>query len=284
MLNSELPKSTENIDTKVVTDFGREWNTFGQEKLVGNELQEAADEYFRIFPFYLIDQRSIGFDMGCGSGRWARAIAPRVGLLRCIEPSKLALEQAKQNLAHLSNCVFTCESVSSNSMQDNSQDFGYCLGVLHHVPDTLSGLQSCTAKLKSGAPFLLYLYYRFDNKPVWFRLIWRASDVGRQIISKLPFVVKLPISQLIAICIYYPLAKLSLLVEKTGFKVANLPLSYYRNKSFYTMRTDALDRFGTKLEHRYTKTEIHQMMAQAGLNHIQFNDRPPFWVAVGIKA
>ena len=54
----------------------------------------------------------------------------------------------------------------------NSQDFGYCLGVLHHIPDTLSGLKDCSKLLKPGAPFLLYLYYKFDNKPRWFRLIY----------------------------------------------------------------------------------------------------------------
>ena len=30
-----------------------------------------------------------------------------------------------------------------------------------------------------------------------------------------------------------------------------------KNKTFYFMRTDALDRFGTKLEKRFTKEEIN---------------------------
>jgi ubiquinone/menaquinone biosynthesis C-methylase UbiE len=284
MSDQQSRKSTENIDDKVVADFGREWRTFGQERLIGSELQNAAEEYFRIFPFDLVDQKSVGFDMGCGSGRWARTIAPRVGLLRCIDPSSMALEQARKNLQHLGNCVFACESVSNNSIQDNSQDFGYCLGVLHHVPDTLAGLKSCTSKLKKGAPFLLYLYYRFDNKPLLFRAIWKVSDVARRIISRLPYFAKLPISQLIAVAVYLPLARFSLLIEKTGLSVANVPLSHYRKKSLYFMRTDALDRFGTKLEQRFTKAEIHQMMTHAGLIDVQFSGQPPFWVAVGIKA
>ena len=41
---------------------------------------------------------SIGFDMGCGSGRWAKLIANKVKLLNCIDPSAVALEQAKINL------------------------------------------------------------------------------------------------------------------------------------------------------------------------------------------
>ena len=49
------------------------------------------------------------------------------------------------------------------------------------------------------------------------------------------------------------------------------------------MRTDALDRFGTRLEQRFTRDEIKQMMHNAGLENIKFSDSKPFWVAVGFK-
>jgi hypothetical protein len=49
------------------------------------------------------------------------------------------------------------------------------------------------------------------------------------------------------------------------------------------MRTDALDRFGTRLEHRYTRAQIQSMMEDAGLEKIVFSNSIPFWVAVGIK-
>ena len=65
--------------------------------------------------------------------------------------------------------------------------------------------------------------------------------------------------------------------------VHSFPLSNYRNKSFYTMRTDALDRFGTKLELRYTRNEIEEMMISAGLIEIIFSNSTPYWCAVGIK-
>jgi hypothetical protein len=62
-----------------------------------------------------------------------------------------------------------------------------------------------------------------------------------------------------------------------------VPLSNYRNKSFYSMRTDALDRLGTRLEHRFTQAEIRRMMEAAGLDDIRFSPTVPFWCAVGIK-
>jgi hypothetical protein len=49
------------------------------------------------------------------------------------------------------------------------------------------------------------------------------------------------------------------------------------------MRTDSLDRFGTRLENRFTKSEILKMMQEAGLKHILFSNSKPYWCAVGYK-
>jgi hypothetical protein len=91
------------------------------------------------------------------------------------------------------------------------------------------------------------------------------------------------ITQVIAAVLYYPLARLSWLLEQVGLNVDCMPLSSYRSQSFYVMRTDALDRFGTKLEQRFTAAVIQHMMEQAGLERITFSDSVPFWCAVGFK-
>lgn len=278
-----MVKEQTNVDVKVVEDFGKEWEAFDQKLLKEQDLQFAFNQYFGIFPFEKINSNSEGFDMGCGSGRWAKLVAPKVGKLNCIDPSSVALQQAKSNLKIFNNCNFECASVSDSKLKEFSQDFGYCLGVLHHIPNTIEGLEACAKKLKSGAPFLLYLYYRFDNKPLWFKMIWAISDVVRRVVSVLPFKVKLFISQIIALSIYWPLSRISLILEKVGINVSNMPLSDYRNKPIYSLRTDALDRFGTRLEKRFTKSEIEKMLLQVGFTNIKFSDSTPYWVAVATK-
>ena len=42
------------------------------------------------------------------------------------------------------------------------------------------------------------------------------------------------------------------------------------------MKTDSLDRFGTRLENRFTKKEIHNMMEMSGLQNIKFSNVEPF--------
>ena len=271
-----------NIDIKTVKGFGDEWERFDQSLLPLEEQKRIFEMYFAIFPWSAFSPNAVGFDLGCGSGRWAKLVAPRVGCLHCIDPS-VALEVAKRNLVDNNNCVFHLASVDSIPLADASMDFGYSLGVLHHVPDTKAAIASCVKKLKPGAPFLVYLYYAFDNRPIWFRAIWKLSDIFRYVISRLPYGIRYVMSQLIACVVYFPLAKLGLFLEKCGMDVKNLPLSPYKNCSFYTMRTDALDRFGTRLEQRFTRNQIREMMERAGLERIEFGATLPYWSAVGYR-
>jgi SAM-dependent methyltransferase len=271
-----------NIDEDTVKGFGDEWARFDQSALSPKELQDLFDRYFCIFPWKDLPLDAEGFDLGCGSGRWAKLVAPRVRRLHCIEPSA-AIDVARKNLAHLSNCAFHHATVDAMPIEDASMDFGYSLGVLHHIPDPQLGIEECVRKLKLGAPFLVYLYYAFDNRPLWFRAIWRISDILRALVSRMPHRLRYCVSQCLAFCVYLPLARASLVSEKLGLNVRNFPLSAYRSSSFYTMRTDALDRFGTRLEKRFSREKIKSMMEKAGLLNVQISTSEPFWCAVGYR-
>ena len=270
-------------DEKTVESFGDEWSRMTQSGLDSQEKEDIFNDYFSIFPFDSINSESVGFDMGCGSGRWAEIIASNVKKIICIDASMDAINVAKKNLKDYNNIEYKLASVDETNIRKNSLDFGYSLGVLHHLPDTELAIKSCSNLLKSGAPFLLYLYYAFDNKPKWYKVVWKISELGRYIINKMPPALKFFISNIIAIFIYYPLSKMSKLLDFFRFNIDNFPLSYYSNKSFYTMRTDARDRFGTPLEKRFTRQEIEKMMINSGFKNIKFSNKKPFWVVVGLK-
>ncbi len=272
-----------NADRNTVAGFGDEWSRFDQSGASSAQTQTIFEQYFRIFPWSTLRPDAVGFDLGCGSGRWARLVAPKVGKLHCIDASREALDVATRNLASLPNCAFHHASVDSIPLDDGSMDFGYSLGVLHHVPDTLQGIKACVAKLKPGAPFLIYLYYAFDNRPRWFRGVWAASDVARRAVSRMGPRGRYAMSQVLAAGIYYPLARSAAVLERLGVSVETIPLSAYRHLSFYFMRNDALDRFGTQLEQRFTADQIRGMLEEAGLDRIEFSDSLPYWCAVGTK-
>ena len=217
----------DNADSRTVEGFGDEWSRFDQSGLTNLDHDEMFDSYFSIFPWDKLPKNSVGLDLGCGSGRWALKVAPKVKQLHCIDASKEALDIAKNNLSKMSNCQFHLASVDNIPLPDESIDFAYSLGVLHHIPDTVGGIKACVAKLKRGAPCLLYLYYAFDNKPAWYRLIWKLSETGRFFISRMPFSLRYMTSQVIALLVYWPFARFSRFLDKLGFCVDSFPLSYY---------------------------------------------------------
>jgi SAM-dependent methyltransferase len=269
-----------NVDAKTVEGFGDQWSRLDQTGMAAEDTQQLFEAYFSIFPWQSLPLNAEGFDLGCGSGRWARLVAPRVDKLHCIDPS-VAIDVARRNLQGVSNCEFHQAGVDEISLSDASMDFGYSLGVLHHIPDTRAALAACVAKLKPGAPFLLYLYYAFDNRPGWFRLLWRMSELIRALVSRLPHGMRYVMSQVIAAFVYWPLARFAGLMESLGVDVKNFPLAPYRHWGFYVMRTDALDRFGTRLEQRFSRVEIQRMMESAGLERVVFSENNPYWCAVG---
>jgi SAM-dependent methyltransferase len=277
----DSPTPSTNLDPATVKGFGQEWAAYDQTGLGEDEHRKLFEAYFSIFPFDELPEDAEGFDLGCGSGRWAALAVEKVATLHCIDPAAEALAVARRRLAGNPGARFHQASVDSIPLPDASQDFGYSLGVLHHVPDTAAALRDCVRKLKPGAPFLLYLYYSFDNKPAWFRGVWRASDVGRRMISRMPFPARKAVTTGIAALVYWPMTRLALAAEKAGADVSNFPLSPYRRNSFYTMRTDALDRFGTRLEQRFSRAQIEAMMLDAGLENICFREDVPFWTACG---
>lgn len=274
-----------NIDAKTVSGFGSEWTSFTQAGLSQQEKKKIFEDYFDIFPWHLLPEGGgNGVDVGCGSGRWASIIAPLVANLHLVDASAAAIQVAKTNLTGFKKVQFHHASVDTMPIPNGSLDFAYSLGVLHHVPDTQQSIISIATKLKSGAPFLVYLYYAFDNRPFWYRCLWHLTEAGRFSIARLPYSLRYVASQLISIMVYWPMARLAKILEYFNSLPGTWPLTYYRDKSFYVMRTDALDRFGTRLEQRFTREQIKTMLEVAGFEDIKFSDHPPYWCVVGIKS
>ena len=112
-----------NIDEHTVNGFGAEWSEFTQDKLTDEQAQDMFDKYFSLFDWGSLPGDAKGFDMGCGSGRWARLVAPRVGKLYCVDASEQALDVAKSNLQDQQNCEFIHASVDELPLENESMDF-----------------------------------------------------------------------------------------------------------------------------------------------------------------
>ena len=271
----------QNLDQQVIDSFGHEWAAFDYAE---SETNEALDAQFMAYctPIDLSQfntKSSVAADFGAGSGRWASRLLPHFSLVYALEPSDGANKVLKNKFLKESRMKILQETVGVNSIPTGSLDLAMSLGVLHHIPDTGLAIKDVASKIKSGGFFLCYLYYKLDNKPLYYRGLFWTSNSLRWVISRLPYTLRRFIARTIASLIYFPLARTAKLLEKRGKNVLNFPLHHYANMPFVMLQNDALDRFGTRLEQRFSKKEITEMLGNAGfdLSTLKFSDVEPFW-------
>jgi SAM-dependent methyltransferase len=274
-------KKDQNLDQQVIDSFGHEWSAFDYSE---SETDDALDTQFSAYctPIDLTQfnsKSSVAADLGAGSGRWTSRLLPHFSLVYALEPSDGANKVLENKFSKESRMTILQETVGANSIPSGSLDLAMSLGVLHHIPDTGLAIKDVASKIKGGGIFLCYLYYKLDNKPLYYRGLFWASNSLRWVLSRLPYAMRRFIARAIASFVYFPLARTAKLLEKRGKNVSNFPLHHYANMPFVMLQNDALDRFGTRLEQRFSKKEITEMLGNAGfdLSTLKFSDVEPFW-------
>lgn len=69
-----------NLDQKTVEGFGDEWSRFDQTSMSDEDTLRIFESYFTVFPWAKLPKDAVGFDLGCGSGRWAKLVAQRLAV------------------------------------------------------------------------------------------------------------------------------------------------------------------------------------------------------------
>ena len=274
-------KKDQNLDQEVIDSFGHEWIAFDYAE---SETDEALDAQFMAYctPIDLSQfnaKFSVAADFGAGSGRWTSRLLPYFSLVYALEPSGGANKVLKKKFSKESRIKILQETVGANSITDESLDLAMSLGVLHHIPDTSLAIKDVASKIKYGGIFLCYLYYKLENNPLYYRGLFWTSNSLRWVISRLPYVIRRFFARIIAALVYFPFARSAKLLENRGKDISNFPLHHYANMPFMMLQNDALDRFGTRLEQRFSKKEITVMLGNAGfdLSTLKFSEVEPFW-------
>nr|MDQ3100142.1 class I SAM-dependent methyltransferase [Bacteroidota bacterium] len=253
-------------DEKLIADFAREWGKF--DRFNSQDLERIGVDLFDLLPSLKDGCKMI--DIGCGGGRWSRLLSRRVAHIDAVDPSDAILTAASVN-SHLGNIRWSRARGEDLPFGKGSFDLAICIGVLHHMKDPELLLQEAQRLLKTGGKFYFYIYYALNDRGVLFRSLYRLSDRVRRWIHPLPYQVKYGLTQFIAVTIYLPLVSLARMARIIGVKGwERIPLSFYHDKSFRIMRNDALDRFGTSVERRYTREQIQNMLLGAGFGNVQF--------------
>lgn len=271
-----------NIDLKVVDEFGEEWLRFNN--FSDKDIKLAGDEYFDIIDETIVNKQTYALDIGCGTGRWSKYIAEKAGFVEAVDPSNAIFAAAKV-LNNVDNVRLTKASVATLPFKDETFDFAMSVGVLHHIPDTQMAMVDCVKKLKKGGYFYTYLYYNLEKRGWLFSYLFKVSDKIRKVVCTLPSSTKKKVCDVMAAVLYLPIISVSKVFMFFGFNslAKKIPLNAYANKSFFIIRNDALDRFGTRLEQRFSEKEVIGMMRHAGLSDITVSKGTPYYHAIGKK-
>lgn len=282
-VSSFVEEGENNSHPSTIKAFTSEWNRFGSSSI--SHIDLPGKQYFDILSEDELSANARVLDVGCGSGRWSRYIADRVKTIDAIDPSDSVFHSARIN-KDKSNIRFTQASIDCIPFDDESFDMALCLGVIHHMPNPAQALKQIAAKLKPGAKLLLYVYYNFENRGTIFKFLFSIANFLRRFVSILPDKIKFLVCDLIAMFVYMPLVFLAKATRVVaGMETfRRMPLSYYADKSFSTIRVDALDRFGTPLEKRFSKFQLKQMLREAGFEKVKFSDFEPYWHLTAQKA
>lgn len=122
-------------------------------------------------------------DIGCGSGRFTLAFAKlgvklSVGVDLGDEGLKIGKFIAKKN--NIKNIKFYKSDVLNLPFKDNSFDFVFCKGVLHHTGNTYLGLSELKRVLKKNANGFIYLYGSGG-------IFWKTRKLMRRVMKKIPY-------------------------------------------------------------------------------------------------
>jgi ubiquinone/menaquinone biosynthesis C-methylase UbiE len=271
-----------NIDAEVVQSFGDEWLKFHDfsDKIIA----ECAKEYFDILNDSIVNKNTYMLDIGCGTGRWTKFLTQKAGFVEAIDPSD-AIYAADNLLGKIENVRLTKASVETIPFEDETFDFAMSVGVLHHIPDTQQAMKDCVKKVKKGGYFYCYLYHNLETRGWWFKTLYWLSNLIRYPVCRLPSGIKRVVCDVLAIIIYMPLVLWVRFLVLIGLRniAKKMPLSAYNNKSFFIIRNDALDKFGTRLEQRFSKKQVEEMMGNCGLSEIVISPMTPFYHSIGKK-
>ena len=266
----------------VVRGFDDEWSRFDR---VGTpELAAVFAQYFDLVPAERFSADQTVLDAGCGAGRWAREVAVR-GPRVIAADLGLSVELAQRNTGRSDRVGCVQLDLRELPLGEASVDWAYSLGVLHHLEEPARALGRIVGVVRPGGLVLTYLYYALDGRGPLFRAVFRGVNGVRRLTSALPRPAVVAFARAIAALVYWPLARLSALLASVGARALAdaLPLSFYRGRPFSLMANDSLDRFGTRIELRFTRADMERLLRGAGLDEVVFSDAPPYWHAVASR-
>ena len=178
----KLEEDTENEKQITQTVYGKLWKSL-EPSYVLNESKQVLTNIFEKNGKNADELKGKKvLDMGCGSGRFTLGFA-QLGVEKVIgiDLGKTGIDVGRKisQKSGLTNIEFIEDSVLSLPFEDDSFDFVFSKGVLHHTGNLEKGLDEYHRVLKKGGQGFLYLYGSGG-------LFWNSRIKMREVMKKIP--------------------------------------------------------------------------------------------------
>ncbi|HZR66121.1 MAG TPA: class I SAM-dependent methyltransferase [Terriglobales bacterium] len=249
-------------------NFGFEWTKYARTQL-DDEISNLSERQFL---------ESTGFnpqdlhgkwvlDIGCGMGRFAE-VASRWGAKVVGIDLSLAADVAAKNLSARQN-VWICQaSVLNLPFHEQSFDYIYSIGVLHHTPDCEQSFKQLPRLLKPGGSVAIWLYSGYTR---WYRM----ADVYRR------FTTKMSPRKLHALCVaadslYYVHRGLQRVPVVGSFLsgALNYMVPINMNPSREWRLLDTFDWYSPVYQSKHTYEQVFRWFEDCGLEDLRVLHRP----------
>jgi SAM-dependent methyltransferase len=251
----------DDLSRRTQASFGYEWTHFDDWMASGST---NFHDYFSGLD--LADLRSATvLDAGCGMGRHARLLAPHCERLLAVDFSR-AVDAAARNLSGMSNVTCVQADLTDLPVADESFDFIYSMGVLHHLADTEGSVRALAGKLRPGGRLRVYLYWKRGGVSGW---MLSLVNVMRRFTTRLPFPILRALCWMLSVLLYGGVVLPYRVVRALGIRaVDRWPLFVYTKYPFTVLYNDQFDRFSAPLEKRYSEQEARTLLESAGLRDV----------------
>jgi len=159
--------------------FGYEWTHFTDWQPSG--LRNFSDYFAGVDLASLRD--AIVLDAGCGMGRHARQMAGHAAGVVALDFSQ-AIDQARRNVDGLDNVICVQGDLFELPLAEESFDYVYSLGVLHHLAETEQALAALARRVRPGGRLRVYLYWTHGG---WKGRVLRVVAAALRVTTRLPF-------------------------------------------------------------------------------------------------
>jgi SAM-dependent methyltransferase len=263
------------VARRTQASFGYEWTHFNDWRPSG---EANFNDYFDGIDFESLRGRTV-LDAGCGMGRHARQLAPHAGRLIALDFSR-AIDQAARNTVDLPNVDCVQADLLALPFADESFDFIYSLGVLHHIEQTEAAIRNLVRKLRAGGRLRIYLYWKRHGWSGW---LLRAVTLARQITTRMPFPALRACCRVLSLGLFGGVVLPYRALSAAGVRGhQEWPLFVYSKYPLHVLYNDQFDRFSAPIEKRYDADEAARLLEAAGM--VDVTVRPCFgWLADGTK-